>query len=217
VLLRSLCKRRGICQSKLASMPPGIDRSYLSKAERGLAHSALSKLLPLARSLGLIRRDPAVRGDQAPDSSEIKLPWLTSTAFYRKMCSAGTIQSTHSHSGPAFLYDNRKSGPVRRDSRPGKESSSGNKLRQHAGRRNQRGECRTGISISGVTRELSASTRWWTRGGPTLRQMPISLKTSRLYLEDEQCEYLDPELYDPDEETLPPGEMELIFENSYVM
>ena len=37
------------------------------------------------------------------------------------------------------------------------------------------------------------------------------------YLEDEQCEYLDPELYDPDEETLPPGEMELIFENSYVM
>jgi hypothetical protein len=38
-----------------------------------------------------------------------------------------------------------------------------------------------------------------------------------VYLEDEQCEYLDPELYDPDEETLPPGEMELIFENSYIM
>lgn len=38
-----------------------------------------------------------------------------------------------------------------------------------------------------------------------------------VYLEDEPCEYLDPELYDPDEETLPPGEMELIFENSYVM
>ena len=37
------------------------------------------------------------------------------------------------------------------------------------------------------------------------------------YLEDEPCEYLDPELYDPDEETLPPGEMELIFENSYIM
>ena len=35
--------------------------------------------------------------------------------------------------------------------------------------------------------------------------------------EDEPCEYLDPELYDPDEETLPPGEMELIFENSYIM
>jgi hypothetical protein len=37
------------------------------------------------------------------------------------------------------------------------------------------------------------------------------------YLEDEQREYFDPELYDPDEETLSPGEMELIFENSYVM
>lgn len=34
---------------------------------------------------------------------------------------------------------------------------------------------------------------------------------------DEQCEYVDPEQYDPDEETLPPGEMELIFENSYIM
>ena len=79
------------------------------------------------------RRDPAVRGAQAPVSSEIELPWLTSTAFYPKMCSSGTIQSTHSHSGPAFLYDNRKSGPVRRDSRPGKESSSGNKLRERAG------------------------------------------------------------------------------------
>jgi len=37
------------------------------------------------------------------------------------------------------------------------------------------------------------------------------------YRDEEQCEYLDPELYDPDEETLPPGEMELIFENSYIM
>jgi len=37
------------------------------------------------------------------------------------------------------------------------------------------------------------------------------------YLEDEQREYLDPELYDPDEETLPPGEIELIFENCYIM
>jgi hypothetical protein len=34
--------------------------------------------------------------------------------------------------------------------------------------------------------------------------------------EDEPCEYRDPELYDPDEETLPPGEMELIFENSFI-
>src|ERR1039458_9051758 len=28
------------------------------------------------------------------------------------------------------------------------------------------------------------------------------------YCDEEQCEYVDPELYDPDEETLPPGEME---------
>ncbi len=35
--------------------------------------------------------------------------------------------------------------------------------------------------------------------------------------DDVQRDYLDPDLYDPDEETLPPGEMELIFENSYVM
>lgn len=36
-------------------------------------------------------------------------------------------------------------------------------------------------------------------------------------LDDEPREYRDPDLYDPDEETLPPGEMELIFENSYIM
>jgi hypothetical protein len=37
------------------------------------------------------------------------------------------------------------------------------------------------------------------------------------YLDDEVCEYRDPEMYDLDEETLPPGEIELIFENSYPM
>ena len=36
-------------------------------------------------------------------------------------------------------------------------------------------------------------------------------------LEEEEREYRDPELSDPDEETLPPGEMELIFENSFIM
>ena len=36
-------------------------------------------------------------------------------------------------------------------------------------------------------------------------------------LDDKPCEYLDPDLYDPDEETLPPGEIELIFENSFIM
>jgi hypothetical protein len=38
-----------------------------------------------------------------------------------------------------------------------------------------------------------------------------------MFFEDENREYQDPELCDPDEETLPPGEMELIFENSYIM
>jgi hypothetical protein len=52
-LLLSLRKRRGVCQSQLAKMAAGIDRSYLSKAESGLALLPLSKLLPLIRSLGL--------------------------------------------------------------------------------------------------------------------------------------------------------------------
>jgi hypothetical protein len=34
-------------------------------------------------------------------------------------------------------------------------------------------------------------------------------------LEDEQSEYADPELCDPDEETLSPDEMEIIFENCF--
>lgn len=34
---------------------------------------------------------------------------------------------------------------------------------------------------------------------------------------DAEDEYVDPELYDPDEETLPPGEMDLIFENCFIM
>jgi hypothetical protein len=36
-------------------------------------------------------------------------------------------------------------------------------------------------------------------------------------LDDEPSEYRDPELIDPDEDTLPPGEMEMIFENSFLM
>jgi hypothetical protein len=52
-LLRNLRKRRRICQSQLARMAAGIDRSYLSKAECGLVLLPLSKLLPLAQSLGL--------------------------------------------------------------------------------------------------------------------------------------------------------------------
>jgi hypothetical protein len=39
---------------------------------------------------------------------------------------------------------------------------------------------------------------------------------AEMCFEDEAGEYRDPELFDPDEETLPPGEMELIIENSYL-
>ena len=36
-------------------------------------------------------------------------------------------------------------------------------------------------------------------------------------VDDHEAEYRHPDLCDPEEETLPPGEMELIFENSYIM
>ena len=38
-----------------------------------------------------------------------------------------------------------------------------------------------------------------------------------VYFDDAPCAYVDSELHDPNEETLPPGDMELILENSYVM
>jgi hypothetical protein len=52
-LLRRLRDRRGLRQSQIARMAAGIDRSYLSKAENGLALLPLCKLLPLAQALGL--------------------------------------------------------------------------------------------------------------------------------------------------------------------
>lgn len=54
MLLRSLRKRRGMCQSQLASRTAGcITRTSLSKAECGHMLIPLYKLLPLARTLGL--------------------------------------------------------------------------------------------------------------------------------------------------------------------
>ncbi len=52
-VLRSLRRRRGICQSQLAKMALGIDRSYLSRAECGRVLLPLSKLLALLQALGL--------------------------------------------------------------------------------------------------------------------------------------------------------------------
>lgn len=54
VLLRSLRKRRGFSQSQLAMRAAGcIARTYLSKAECGHVLLPLSKLLPIAKALGL--------------------------------------------------------------------------------------------------------------------------------------------------------------------
>lgn len=52
-VLRNLRNRRGICQERMAKLANGIDRSYLSKAENGLALLPLTKLLQLARAMGL--------------------------------------------------------------------------------------------------------------------------------------------------------------------
>jgi DNA-binding XRE family transcriptional regulator len=71
-LLRNLRNRRGICQSQMAKMAAGIDRSYLSKAENGLALLPLNKLLPLAQALGLtavILRFEGIRPRVVPKSS----------------------------------------------------------------------------------------------------------------------------------------------------
>ena len=54
VLLRSLRRRRGLTQSQLAMGAAGcIARTYLSKAECGHVLLPLSKLLPIAKALGL--------------------------------------------------------------------------------------------------------------------------------------------------------------------
>jgi helix-turn-helix protein len=53
-LLRSLRVRRGITQSQLAVRAAGcVSRTYLSKAECGHVMLPISKLLPIARALGL--------------------------------------------------------------------------------------------------------------------------------------------------------------------
>lgn len=53
VTLRLLRKRRRMSQSQLANSAARMDRSYLSKLECGHVLLPVSKLLPLARALGL--------------------------------------------------------------------------------------------------------------------------------------------------------------------
>lgn len=54
-------------------------------------------------------------------------------------------------------------------------------------------------------------------GGAYARTHGLVTRDPEDEFDERECEYRDPEIYDPDEETLPPGEMELIFENSYIM
>jgi len=71
-LLRDLRNRRGICQEQMAKLASGIDRSYLSKAENGLALLPLTKLVQVAQALGLtevILRFEAPRPRTIPTSS----------------------------------------------------------------------------------------------------------------------------------------------------
>ncbi len=121
---------------------------------------------------------PALREDGGPGSSKIKIRSLTPKAFYPKMCSARTIQSTHSRSGPAILSDNRRSTPVQRDSRPERNK------RMAPDRVNSpdqdEGEETDDTSFDfWRTRALNASTKCWMKEAPTPQQASIWPKTSR--------------------------------------
>jgi transcriptional regulator with XRE-family HTH domain len=111
-LLRSLRKRSGICQSELARKATGIGRSYLSKAECGRVLLRLDKLLTLLRVLGLTA---VILRFERP-APRILNPGhrLKRGALYLEMFSAGTIESTHSHSRTSFLSGNRGSAQARR-------------------------------------------------------------------------------------------------------
>jgi transcriptional regulator with XRE-family HTH domain len=52
-VLRLLRKQRHISQSQLANLAANMNRSYLSRLECGHVLLPVSKLLPLARALGL--------------------------------------------------------------------------------------------------------------------------------------------------------------------
>jgi ribosomal protein L37E len=53
MVLRFLRKQRHMSQSQVASMAAKMNRSYLSRAECGQVLLPVSKLLPLARALGM--------------------------------------------------------------------------------------------------------------------------------------------------------------------
>ena len=72
-VLRLLRKRRRISQSQLANLATTMNRSYLSKLECGHVLLPISKLLPLARALGLTAvilrfEDPDEMSSKSPGS-----------------------------------------------------------------------------------------------------------------------------------------------------
>ena len=54
-------------------------------------------------------------------------------------------------------------------------------------------------------------------GSAYLEAYPHSIANYEEDFDGEECEYLHRDLYDSEEETLSPGEMELIFENSFIL
>lgn len=52
-------------------------------------------------------------------------------------------------------------------------------------------------------------------GSAYMRTHPGSCYDFEEPLDDDRCEYIDPDFCDPDAEDLTPGEMELIFENCF--
>jgi hypothetical protein len=53
-------------------------------------------------------------------------------------------------------------------------------------------------------------------GSAYLAANPKSIRDYEEDIDVEECEYHDPDQYDSDEETLSPGEIEMIMENSYI-
>ena len=53
-------------------------------------------------------------------------------------------------------------------------------------------------------------------GSAYMLSHPGSCDDFEEYLDDDQIEYRDPDLCDQDEETLPPGEIEMILENCFI-
>lgn len=102
LMLRAFRKRRHTCQSQLAALSGGMNRSRLSKAECGHVLLPLSKLLMLARALGLtsviLRFDSTSRG---PDANSSR-----TRCTLQPVCSPGTTPKYSSDLGTSVRSHN---------------------------------------------------------------------------------------------------------------